>query len=860
MTTQNSAIQQELNLVLTAPFSGEIYPLEQVPDPVFAQKMVGEGIGIEPTSNLLLAPFAGTISHIHKSKHAIRISSATGVELLIHVGLDTVKLRGEGFELKVAEGDNVEAGQPLLEFDADHVASNARSLMTVIVVTNPELVAKFNFVEGKVVAGQESCLSLELLPAGQAAANPTSNLPWVKSEPVLLKNHLGIHARPAAVLSTAAKNFQAEVQIRIEDRASDARSVVGLMGLNSKMGDQIIVAARGDDAEAAIKVCRGAIEDGLGEDVGCNTNAPAPVELVEEEPLLLTEEASTADVQGVAAAPGLAIGPLFLLNTDAFEFDHLSKTPEKEPARLQEALKVIEQKIKQQVAEADSHQAEIFAAHLELLSDPAVADLADKEIAQGKTAEFAWQTAIEQQIEVLEKLDNPLLAQRAADLKDIRARVLAELTQTKIGLDAMPAGSVLVVDDLTPSLTAELDKEKVTGIVSLQGGSTSHAAILARAAGIPYVAGVTQGFDLLTPEAVVILDGDKGQIELSPSQKKIDNIHDKKRQQAQLKAEALEQKDAPALTQDGKHIEVVANIANEGDALKSVEFGGEGVGLLRSEFLFQERVSAPDEEEQFEAYSAIQAALKGRPLIVRTLDVGGDKPLSYLPLPKEENPFLGERGIRVSFSRPSFFRTQIRAILRANAQSVDSAQRGKVRIMFPMVSVLEEVRVAKRVVAEEAQNLGLPLCEIGIMVEVPSTAAMASQFAKEVDFFSIGSNDLAQYTMAIDRGHPKLAAQADGLNPGILQLVKMTADGAHAHGKWVGVCGGIASEAAAVPILVGLGIDELSVSIPSLPEVKAQVRNLSLEQCKELAQKALLLDSATEVRQLSQQFSANLNK
>ena len=857
MTSQNSAIQQDSSLVFIAPFSGEVYPLEQVPDPVFAQKMVGEGIAIEPTSNTLYAPCEGVVSHIHKSKHAIRISSPTGIELLIHVGLDTVKLRGEGFEPKVAEGDSVVAGQVLLEFDADLVATKARSLMTEIIVTNPELVAEFLPASGKVVAGVDSCLNIKLAQAGESKEIDYSHEAWQLSEPVVLKNQLGIHARPAAFLSVIAKKYQAEIEVRIEERSTDACSVVGLMGINSKMGDEIVIAARGDDAVAAIEACRSAIEEGLGEPVDA---IPTQVEEVKETPLLLSEAPSEADVKGVGASPGLAVGKLYLLNTEDFEFDHLSKVPDEEESRLQTAVSLVEKNLKQQVAEADSHQAEIFAAHLELLSDPAMGKAAQQEISQGKTAEFAWQTALEQQIEILEKLDNPLLVQRAADLKDIRSRVLAELTQTKMGVDAMHEGAILVVDDLTPSLTAELNKEKVAGIISLQGGATSHAAILARAAGVPYVAGITQGFELLAPDTLVLLDGDKGLIELNPDQETLKSIREKQAQQEQNKARALQEKDQPAITLDEKQIEVVGNIANEADAAQCIEFGGEGVGLLRSEFLFQDRLNAPDEEEQFNTYCAIQKALKGQPLIVRTLDVGGDKPLTYLPLPKEENPFLGERGIRVSLARPSYFRTQIRAILRANALSLvadELCPRGKVRIMFPMVSVLEEVRVAKKVVAEEAQKLNLPMCEVGIMVEVPSTAAMASQFAKEVDFFSIGSNDLAQYTMAIDRGHPKLAGQADGLNPGILQLIKMTAEGAHAHGKWVGVCGGIASEAAAVPILIGLGIDELSVSIPSLPEVKAQIRSLNMAQCEQLAQQALQLDSAADVRQLTQELPQN---
>jgi phosphocarrier protein FPr len=331
---------------------------------------------------------------------------------------------------------------------------------------------------------------------------------------------------------------------------------------------------------------------------------------------------------------------------------------------------------------------------------------------------------------------------------------------------------------------------------------------------------------------------------LDPAPAEIAHIKDLKEKTAAKRSADLATADHPAVTSDGHRIEVVANIGGEEDARKAVEMGAEGAGLLRSEFLYLERVTAPTEEEQIRIYGGISEALDGRPLIIRTLDVGGDKPLPYMPLPREENPFLGVRGVRIALDRPEILRTQIRAILQV-------AKAHRLGIMFPMVSTLDEIRSIKGVLEEEKEKLGFedPV-EVGIMVEVPSTAVMSAQFAREVDFFSIGTNDLTQYTLAMDRGHPKLASKADAMNPAVLRLIAQTVEGAHANGKWVGVCGGIAGDLQAVPILVGLGVDELSVSVPSVPAVKAEVRSRTLDDCKALAQQALAQDTAADVRAL----------
>ncbi len=495
-------------------------------------------------------------------------------------------------------------------------------------------------------------------------------------------------------------------------------------------------------------------------------------------------------------------------------------------------------------SKADPGKAAIFAAHAELLDDPDFLEIANSAIAKGKSAAFAWKNAAKLHAERLAALRNELLAQRANDVRDVGLRVLELLTGVTRMAPRYPEGSILIAEDLTPSDTATMEGGAVVGFATVRGGATSHVAILARSLEIPAIAGTEPRVLEIANGTSVILDGAKGSLYMNPPPEEVARIRERQtRHKAQRKediAHALE----PAVTTDGQRIAVFANIGGVKDAQQLVSLGGEGVGLLRSEFLFMDRPYAPNEDEQAASYLAIiQAAGSELPIIIRTLDVGGDKPLPYLPIPREDNPFLGERGIRVGLDRPEVLRTQLRAILRA-------ARAGRLLVMFPMIATVQELRDAKAVLAEEAAALGVPAIRCGIMVEVPAVAVMAHTFASEADFFSIGTNDLTQYTLAMDRGHPKLAPKVDALNPAVLRLIAQTVEGAHAHKRLVGICGGVAGDPHAVPILVGLGIDELSVSLPAIPTVKAQIRRLSLTTCREVAQRALGCATVEEVRAL----------
>ncbi len=841
-------------ITLLAPLSGPLMPIEQVPDPVFAQKMVGDGVSLDPLDQTLLAPCDGQILHIHQACHAITILTSDGLKVLIHIGLDTVSMKGKGFVPLVKTGQSVQARDPLIQFDADFLATRAKSLLTQIVITNSELLAELKPCQGIVKAGRDPILRCQLAAAEATEESSSEKKVWITSEAILIPNPSGLHARPAAVLANISKRFDSEILLLKGDQQANSKSVVALMALEVGQGDKVQVTARGSDADAAVETLSQLLWDGLG-DEGCKpVQAPASMVQTADSASAPKPEPLNPDLfSGVAAAPGLAVGNVFQVRHLQMKVDESdSENPQKERYRLEQAL--AEAHLQLDALRANLHaqraadKAAIFAAHQELLDDPDLLDIAWSAIAKGKRADFAWHRAYSSHADRLAGLRNELLAARANDLRDVGQRVLSVLTGVKSEIPEPPQDSILVAEELTPTDAASINRDRVRGFCTTLGGATSHVAILARSLDIPAVAGIDPRSLELANGTLAVLDGNAGTLMLNPSPEMIHKVRKEQEGLAGRKAQYLSVAVQPAITVDNHRIEVVANIGSLSDAEEVIGLGGEGVGLLRSEFLFMERSSAPDEEEQFVTYRNIAEALDGRPLIIRTLDVGGDKPLSYLPIPKEDNPFLGERGLRVGLDRPEILRAQLRAILRASAF-------GKIKIMFPMVGLLSELRDAKAILEEERARLGVASVETGIMVEIPAAAVMAAQFAREADFFSIGTNDLTQYTLAMDRGHPKLASKVDGLNPAVLRLIQITVEAAHNQGKWVGVCGGIAGDQAAVPILLGLGVDELSVSLPAIPSVKAQIRNLDLKKCQELAKAALEQEDGFGVRNIAKMIA-----
>lgn len=551
---------------------------------------------------------------------------------------------------------------------------------------------------------------------------------------------------------------------------------------------------------------------------------------------------------GIGASKGIAVGPVKVVQ-EAPLFERRTVS-EEEAARERQRIAPAMERARSELQALESRVAEelkeMIAAQLSLLDDPEISDEIEARLAERKNAEWAVEEAIESIAEAIAALDDPYLRERAADIRDLGKRIVAAL----LGLDApgiaLQEPAILVAKDLSPSDTAGLDASLVLGFATELGGPTSHSAIMARTMGFPALVGVAGLLESVQGGETIVLDAERGELLIDPPDAVRAAYEEQAAAHRRLLAEQKSKKDLPAVTTDGHRVELAANIGGVKDVAPALEWGAEAVGLFRTEFLYMEQNKLPDEETQFAAYRQVVEQLAPRPVIFRTLDIGGDKGLPYLELPKEENPFLGYRALRFCLNRPELFKSQLRAILRAGAH-------GKARIMFPMVATLQEWRQAKAYLREAADELGLSeLPETGIMIEIPSAAIMASAFAEEVDFFSIGSNDLIQYTVAADRGNKEVSYLYQHLEPAVLRLVSQVIEAAHGAGKWVGMCGEMAGDPQAIPLLVGLGLDEFSMSAASLPKARDLIRGLSLEDCRKLAGAALACRDAAEVKQLLQ--------
>jgi multiphosphoryl transfer protein len=666
-----------------------------------------------------------------------------------------------------------------------------------------------------------------------------------QSVEVVLPGKSGLHARPATVLASLAKEFSSDVRVRYGSQTANAKSLLALLKLGVEGGATVWLMAQGDDAQEALEKLKQAIAAGLDDE------AEAPVAVSSSD--LAFESAS---IPGISASPGLAIAPIFQFKRGKLVFELIAKDPAIEAQKLQQAIAAAKLQLQDLYtavkAKSGAGQAAIFLAHQEFLEDPELLEAAMDRLstipeAEQLSAAAAWQRSYEQRAASLAQLADPLLSSRAIDLRDVGQRVLRLLADKVEETPSLPDTRViLVAEDLTPSDTAGLSPALIAGFCTAYGGPTSHSAIIARSLGIPAIVGAGPAILNLADGTLSILDSQSGNLYPHPSSQDIETaITAQKNLQAIREAEQLACYQ-PAMMTDGRRVEVVANIGAVAEAEQAVNAGAEGIGLLRTEFLFLQRSHPPSEEEQFTAYQQMIQALNGLPLIIRTLDIGGDKVVPYLNLPHEENPFLGVRGIRLCLQYSDLFKTQLRAIFRASQAAV----KGGVKMMFPMIATLEDLRAARSIAEEIRLAIGAEPIEIGMMIEVPSAAILAAEFAPEIDFFSIGTNDLTQYVLAMDRGHPSLAKQADGLHPAVLRLIAQTIEAANAAGKWVGVCGGIAGEPQGAAILVGLGAAELSLSIPSVAAVKAQLRNLSFAQTQDLAQRSLQCRTAQEVRNL----------
>ncbi len=679
-------------------------------------------------------------------------------------------------------------------------------------------------------------------PRGEAVASVASEAceadfdQWVD---VALTGAAGLHARPATAFVEIAKQFQAEIRVRHVSKVANGKSLVSLLKLGADRQARLRIMARGADADAALAALAAAVQHGLEDEAEAGQTASTTVS---------TLALQARVIAGIAAAPGLAIGPLRHFRREKIVVAATAKDAVVEAGRLDQAIAAARLQLRELhdevKARSGAARAAIFRAHEEFLDDPDLIDASLRLIEAGRSAGWAWRECVEARAREVAVLSDALLKERAVDLQDVGRRVLRLLANTlEEEPTAFDAPAILVAEDLSPSDTARLDPARVLGICTAAGGPTSHTAIIARSLGIPAIVGAGPGVLHQAEGTQCVLDGDAGNLYLEPDA--ADLALAKQTQQAWQARRDAERLACyqPAITTDGSRIEVVANIGGAAEAEQAVNAGAEGIGLLRSEFLFLQREQPPSEDEQFEAYSAMTRALNGLPLIIRTLDIGGDKEVPYLSVPTEANPFLGVRGIRLCLARPDLFRTQLRAIYRAAAT-------GPVKIMFPMVATVEELLAARAIAEGVRLELDAAPVEIGIMIEVPSAVLMAPELAVHADFFSVGTNDLTQYVLAMDRLHPSLARQADALHPAVLRMIALTVKAAKAAGRWVGVCGGMAGDPKGAAILAGLGVTELSMSIPSLAAIKARLRTQSLADMQALAQRALACVNAAEVRGL----------
>jgi phosphoenolpyruvate-protein phosphotransferase/dihydroxyacetone kinase phosphotransfer subunit len=687
-------------------------------------------------------------------------------------------------------------------------------------------------------------------PEPGAGEAPARDGDWEEAR-LAVRNPLGLHARPAARLVQTVGSYDADVEVENATMGRgpvSARSLNAVATLGVRQGHEVVVRARGAQGNEVLTALQQLADDNFGDDaVAAPPQRPEPVPV---------EAPTPADgLAGLPASPGVAIGPVVHFTRPQLEIPAAeADDPEAEWRRLEEAIAETRQEITRTrdstAARAGEDEASIFDAHLLLLEDDALLEPA-REAIEGRRANAAraWQDAVDAAAEAWRSLEDDYLRERAQDVLEVGRRVSARL----LGVDASPRPSgagILVAADLAPGEAAALHPEIVRGIATAAGGPTSHAAILARALGVPAVVGAGTGLLAVAEGATVLVDGDTGGIQVDPSEEVVETHRRRREARERAEREAWAAADQPAVTRDGTRIEVAANVSSTADVELALRAGAEGVGLLRTEFLFLDRATLPDEEEQAAAYREIAAGLRGRPLILRTLDVGADKPLPSVPQPPEANPFLGVRGVRLGFEQPSLLRTQLRAALRVAAEF-------PLKVMFPMVAGVDELRRAKALLDEARAELhreGVATpgrLDVGVMIEVPSAALTAERLAKEVDFFSIGTNDLSQYTLAAERGNPRVAALADPLHPAVLQLIAAVTAAAERHGRWVGVCGEAAGDPLAVPLLIGLGVHELSATPRSVPLVKQVVRGLDLPTARHLAERAQLLANAREVRDLA---------
>ena len=826
------------SLTIRAPAAGWVLPLDQVPDPAFASLALGAGLAIELLDETIVSPCNGVIAAVATARHAVTIELPDGRQILVHCGIDTVVLGGTPFSLLVKEDDQVSAGDPLMQVDLAAVARSGKSLATPIIVLDSKL------EDLHAPKGPGPCETGDELfrLGGVAAPTKTVDAPvdFSCEGRVVLPLPHGLHARPAAAIAAEAARWNGPIRIEVGGKSADARSTTSLMKLGATKDADLIVRAGGEDAAQAVAAIVALIEGGAGDDIGESVKPPTrssgtKVEMV---PRKLASDLPPGTIAGVAAAPGEALAKASYLLRSKLAITEISRGVGVERKRFAEAMAELRLALTE---EKQGVGAGIAAAHLAILSDPVLLDEVHTRIERGGSAAMVWQDVMSKKEAELRSIDNDRLAERADDFADLRQRFLRILIGTPDEAIATP-GSVVIASDLYPSDFKSLMAAGVAGIATMAGGPTSHLAILAASAGIPMAVAFGKQLGEVQDGDTIHLDGGTGVIRHSLSDATKDDIASRIERRAAAYDIALRQAKVDTRLASGERIEVFANLGSVADARESLPLGAEGVGLLRTEFLFLNRDAPPDEDEQAQIYCEILDTFGERPVVIRTLDIGADKPADYLPLEPEDNPALGLRGIRISLRFPDLLETQLRAILRA-------AGPRRAHIMAPMISSaseLDELRDVLDRLRSETGHTGE--VRLGAMIETPASALVANTLADRVDFLSVGTNDLTQYALAVDRTNPALAPMLDPLHPAVLRLIAMTGDACRKKTIRLGVCGGAAGDQLAAAILIGLGVTELSASAARIPELKQHLRNLTLDQCRNAAAAALACAGPQEVR------------
>jgi len=814
---------------------------------LLAREMASEELALEAAGGMSEPGVLGTDAE--RVRAAIeRAMSPDGVLVLMDLGSALISAELAVALLEGASGPVLLSDAPLVEgaVAAAVAASSGAGLAEVAAEARGALAMKIAQVGPEVATAVAAT-------AAESAAPPDA------SAQLPVRNQLGLHARPAARFVAAARVFDADVRVAKAGGSTPAvssRSLTNIVALGVRQGDTLLLSVWGAQAQAAVEALEALAQTGFGDGIDRRPapgagSKPAPT----SGPAPELKPATGSVLRGLPASAGVAIGPGYHLGGGP-----AGPPPERAPQSAQaelaaferallEAREGIERDRDQLATRASGSEAEIFEAHLALLDDEALLDPARAAIAAGASAERATYDSAGQVAALYRALSEPLLAERAIDVLDVGGRVVAALTGV-----APVAGSVagiVIADDLTPSQSAKFDPGQVVAIATARGAFTAHAAIIARSLGIPAVVGLGPAVLAIDSGSTLLLDGDAGTLTVDPAEGLVEQALGRREQQRRRAALALTRAGEQGALASGERIEVFANIGNPADAVRAVEFGAEGVGMLRTEFLFLDRQTLPDEDEQVATLLEIAKTLDGRPLIVRTLDAGADKPLPALPMPAEINPFLGIRGIRVGLQQPQVLATQLRAVLRVAGEH-------PVKVMMPMVATLDEVLATRHVIDQARAALRIDAkLEIGITLEVPAAALMAEQLGRHLDFFSLGTNDLTQYTMAAERGNPSLEPLLASPQPAVLRLVKLivagaaTASAERGRDCWVGVCGEMAGDPASAVLLSGLGVTELSMSPSLIPEVKAALRSVRLQDAKRVAEAALHASDAQAARALA---------